>query len=64
MKCKKCKRGELRFWLDVKMSCPIDQPHRGGITKSAIRSKDIQIEFVDWIKARLICNNCGEIVNI
>lgn len=56
MKCKKCKKGSIRIKVNLYLDIPIELHHR--LSKTNLRSKDIQIEGAGWPTCTWYCTRC------
>lgn len=57
MKRKCAHRGTLRLKVSMFLDIPAIMNH--GLSKTALRSKDVRSDGVDWPNSLLYCTRCG-----
>jgi len=57
MKCPKCGSEDISLSVNVSMVMPAKYAHK--LSKTALRSKDIELWSASWDTAFCICGNCG-----
>ena len=55
--CPRCGRLTLRCKVEALLDIPARLKHQ--LTKFAMRSREVQLDGVNWPKALLYCTSCG-----
>ena len=55
--CPKCGSDKLRFSVSLFINAPIEKYRR--LSKTALKSKDVEIWGADWPNAEFVCKKCG-----
>lgn len=59
MKCEKCNSENIKIMVDIGLIIPLDMIFK--ISKKGIRRKEVQIQYANWPKAKIICSDCGRV---
>lgn len=55
MRCPTCKKGCLRVQVDLFLDVPAELMH--GLSKAALRRREVRVMGANWPKARTYCDN-------
>ncbi len=55
--CPNCQSKDLSFSVNLFIHAPVK--YYLGLSKSALRSKEVTLQGADWLNSRMWCNNCG-----